>query len=153
MCASEYVVVQEEEGRQEMERTWKPTAAGILCIILGVIGVPISILVSVAILVVSREPGGTELPVAAIVGCWMFGGIAVIIPIVGGIYALRRRRWGLALAGSICVLILGIPLGGIGALFASALSPSSVIVLLFVVFASPALLPLIFVVLGRREFK
>jgi len=153
MCASEYVVVQEEEGRQEMERTWKPTAAGILCIILGVIGVPISILVSVAILVVSSEPGGTELPIAAIVGCWTFGGIAVIIPIVGGIYALRRRRWGLALAGSICVLILGIPLGGIGALFASALSPSSVIVLLFVVFASPALLPLIFVVLGRREFK
>jgi len=28
-----------------------------------------------------------------------------IVPIVGGIYALRRRRWGLALAGSICSLI------------------------------------------------
>jgi len=66
---------------------------------------------------------------------------------------LKRRRWGLALAGSICVLILGIALGGIGALFASALSPSSSIVLVFVVFASLALLPLIFVILGRREFK
>jgi uncharacterized membrane protein YdfJ with MMPL/SSD domain len=75
------------------------------------------------------------------------------VAIVGGIYALKRRRWGLALAGSICVLILGIALGGIGALFASALSPSSSIVLVFVVFASLALLPLIFVILGRREFK
>jgi len=75
------------------------------------------------------------------------------VAIVGGIYALKRRRWGLALAGSICVLILGIALGGIGALFASALSPSSSIVLVFVLFASLALLPLIFVILGRREFK
>jgi uncharacterized membrane protein len=28
-----------------------------------------------------------------------------IVAIVGGIYALRRRLWGLALAGSICALL------------------------------------------------
>ena len=49
----------------------------------------------------------------------IFGAIAIpliiigIVAIVGGIYSLRRRIWGLALAGSICSLIcvwfLGIP--------------------------------------------
>ena len=138
-----------------MERTWKPTAAGILCIILGVIGVPISILINVTILVVSGEPGGTELPIATIVGCWILGAITVIIPIVGGIYALRRRAWGLALAGSICALILtiiaGFYLGGV--LFYPMLSGWTLWVLSSVVFGIPGILAVIFVVRGKREFK
>jgi len=31
--------------------------------------------------------------------------VRAFIDIVGGIYALRRRIWGLALAGSICALL------------------------------------------------
>jgi hypothetical protein len=38
--------------------------------------------------------------------------ILAIMAIVGGIYALRKRGWGLALAGSICALIAGILLIG-----------------------------------------
>jgi hypothetical protein len=140
-------------GGQDMKRTWMPRAAGILCITLGVVCVLPYILINIMIIVVSGEPGGTELPIANIAGYWIFGGIVVMIPIVGGIYALRRRAWGLALAGSICALILGIPLGVISALFAPWLSSSSFPLLAFVVFAIPGILAIIFVVLGKGEFK
>jgi hypothetical protein len=80
-----------------MERTWKPTAAGILCIIAGAIGV---------------IPGIALAVFFACYGVGWFGAISGapliiwgIVAIVGGIYALRRRRWGVALAGSICTLI------------------------------------------------
>ena len=69
-----------------MERTWKPTTAGILAIIAGIVGI--------------------------IGGCW-FAGIPIIgmiavgiVALIGGIYALRRRLWGLALAGAICAAAL-----------------------------------------------
>jgi len=74
-----------------MERTWKPTVAGILCIIAGIIGVI----------------PGIAFAASFIRGAGIFGAPSIvlgIIAIVGGIYALRRRRWGLALAGSICAL-------------------------------------------------
>lgn len=97
-----------------MEKTWKPTTAGILSIIAGAIGVIFGLLLAVA--------GGA---LGALVGFffpvlgWVLaGGFAVplilgIVAIVGGAYALKRRIWGLALAGSICALFgvwfLGIP--------------------------------------------
>jgi len=99
-----------------MEKTWKPTTAGILSIIAGVLGAVGGIVVAVM--------GGTMselwLGSKAIPNITMiFGAIAIpliiigIVAIVGGIYALKRRIWGLALAGSICSLIcvwfLGIP--------------------------------------------
>ena len=71
-----------------MDRTWKPTAAGILCIIAGIVGVIPGIAFAASF------AGGAGVP-SIVLG---------IIAIVGGIYALRRRRWGLALAGSICAL-------------------------------------------------
>ena len=141
-----------------MERTWKPTAAGILCITLGVVCAPFSLLINMIITVVSGEPGGTELPIATIAGCWIIGGIAVITPIVGGIYALRRRRWGLALAGSICALILAIIVGFyfVGVLLYSMLpmlSGWTRWVLSSVVCGIPGILAVIFVVRGKREFN
>ena len=83
-----------------MEKTWRPTAAGITSIIGGVInaigGIVFALLGGLA-----GAPFGmgnlSTIGVPAIV----FG----IIAIVGGIYALRRKIWGLALAGSICALI------------------------------------------------
>ncbi len=30
-----------------------------------------------------------------------------IISMIGGVYAMKRRRWGLALTGSICTLVAG----------------------------------------------
>jgi hypothetical protein len=139
-----------------MERTWKPTAAGILCIIAGTIGVI----------------PGIAFTASFIRGAGMFGAPSIvlgIIAIVGGIYALKRRSWGLALAGSICALF-----GTAGFLV--------ILFLLIIMFADmvPGLQPprifdiiltpeyfidgsvgsvilgilaIIFVILGKREFK
>jgi hypothetical protein len=104
-----------------MQETWKPTVGGILAIIAGAIELIIGIVV-------------------AAVGSfgWFFGMgwfsavgaplvILGIIAIVGGAYALRRRVWGLALAGSICAL--------------------------FGPWALLGILAIIFVSLGKGEFK
>ncbi len=95
-----------------MEKTWKPTTAGILSIVAGALSVIIGIIIVVV--------GGTVAGLEAIPRISnIFGVIAIpiiilgIVAIVGGIYALRRKIWGLALAGTICALlpwwILGIP--------------------------------------------
>jgi hypothetical protein len=127
-----------------MERTWKPKAAGILCITIGAVCALPSIVILMIITVVSGEPGGTDLPIAELVGYWIFGGIVVTVPIVGGIYALRRRAWGLALAGSICALILPIS-------WAFLFVWGGLVV--FAILGILGILAVTFVVRGKREFK
>lgn len=109
-------------------KSWKPTAAGILCIIGGAIGLLLCLFWTLIALVLMGDPSVEgELSIdAPIVRFWIFGGIAIIIAIVGGIYALRRRIWGLALAGSICALVG---------------------------FGIPGILAIIFVIKGKREFE
>jgi hypothetical protein len=82
-----------------MERTWKPTTAGILSIIAGSIGVITGVVVALLGLFIG---GFFGLPWPGLFGIpsLIFGTVAI----VGGIYALRRQVWGLALAGSICAL-------------------------------------------------
>ena len=101
-----------------MERTWKPTTAGILSIIAGAIQAIVGIVV--------RVIGGSVAGLAAIPGLGsIFGAIAIpliilgIVAIVGGVYALKRRLWGLALAGSICALIGPWLLGLLAIIFVS----------------------------------
>jgi hypothetical protein len=102
-------------------KTWKPTTAGILSIIAGAIGVIVGIVVATAGSILGAFIGiGWLSPIGApliILG---------IIAIIGGVYALKRRVWGLALAGAICALV-GPPILGI--------------------------LAIIFVSLGKGEFK
>ncbi len=85
-----------------MERTWKPTAAGILSIVGGATN---AILGIAATLIGGLVGGFFAMGWLGAIGtpAIIFG----IIAIVGGIFALRRRIWGLALAGSICALIGG----------------------------------------------
>ena len=105
-----------------MEKTWKPTAAGILCIIGGVINTIWGIVFAV-IGGLTGAPFGMGWLGAIGAPAIVFG----IIAIIGGIYALRRKIWGLALAGSICALI----------------GPGGIL----------GILAIIFVVLGKGEFK
>jgi hypothetical protein len=94
--------------------TCMPLTAGILDIIVGAIGVIFGIVVAT----LGTLAGG----LVAVLGLpaigWIVAGAAAIplavgtVAIIGGIYASKRRIWGLALAGSICSLIvwfLGIP--------------------------------------------
>lgn len=112
-----------------MKKTWKPTTAGILSIIAGTIGV----IGGIWIVVIGAGIAGLgacpwmeavpEMPdilpnILGVLGI-MVGAIAIpaiimgAVAIVGGIYALRRQKWGLALAGSVCALIGSGPLLGI----------------------------------------
>jgi hypothetical protein len=111
-------------------KTWMSTTAGILSIIAGAIGVITGIVFAVIGGIIGDIIGtifGIEW-----LGLGVFFGapsiILGIIAIVGGVYALRRRIWGLALAGSICALLAD-PLWILG------------------------ILAVIFVSLGKGEFK
>jgi hypothetical protein len=117
-----------------MEKTWKPTAAGILTIIAGFLGLLIGLALAVGLgiagslaWVIPGFPG-----VAGFLALLPVPGIILsIVAIIGGIYAIRRRVWGLALAGAICALLFTVPfLGWI-----------------------LAVLAIIFVSLGKREFS
>jgi hypothetical protein len=83
-----------------MEKTWKPTAAGILAIVAGVL----NLIVGIVIVAVGSAFLGP------FIGLGWLGAIGApliilgIVSIVGGVFALRRRIWGLALAGAICAL-------------------------------------------------
>ena len=105
-----------------MEKTWKPTTAGILTIIAGALNLIAGIVVA-----------GLGETIGLLAGFWGMGAIGAplivieIISIIGGIFAIRRNIWGLALAGAIC-----------------ALFPPPVIVL--------GILAIIFVAMGKKEF-
>ena len=91
------------------KRTAMPIAAGILSIIAGFLGFFLGIFLATIMEATWWEEGAF--------GFGLFFGVPIIIfgiiAIVGGVYALRRRIWGLALAGSICAFLgawfLGIP--------------------------------------------
>lgn len=83
-----------------MQKTWKPTVGGILAIIAGAL----QVIVGIAMATVGGIGG-------AFIGMGWLSAIGApliilgVIALVGGIYSLKRRIWGLALAGSICALI------------------------------------------------
>ena len=112
-----------------MQKTWKPTTAGILNIVAGALGVIGGIVVAT----VGSVAGGLLAQLGLPFLHSLIGGIAAfpivlgVVAIVGGIYALQRRLWGLALAGAICAFLTP-PLGLLG------------------------LLSIIFVALGKDEF-
>jgi hypothetical protein len=109
---------------QKMEKTWKPTVGGILAIIAGALEV-IAFLVLVVFLF-PAPPFFVGWPLLGPTGTMLIVLVIGIIAIVGGICALLRRTWGVALAGSICALPAGVILG---------------------------VLAIIFIVLGKREFS
>jgi len=97
-----------------MERTWKPTTAGILGIIAGAIAVILGLVLAVAGGILGTILG-VFIPFigGAVAGLFAIPVILGIVAIIGGVYALKRRSWGFALAGSICtffcVWFLGVP--------------------------------------------
>ncbi|MFC2024143.1 hypothetical protein ACFLTJ_00990 [Chloroflexota bacterium] len=89
-----------------MQRSWKPITAGVMSIISGLIGIGAGTIVSLMGEFV-RQSGG-------IFGFEPFGVPSIIlgiVAVVGGIFALRRRVWWLAVAGAIfaipCMPVLG----------------------------------------------
>ncbi len=106
-----------------MQKTWKPTAAGILNVIAGVFA-----LVGGLVLIVLGSTGGLfldyfELGIFQLVPLAFLLAVGVpllvlgILALVGGIYALRRKVWGLALAGSIATVLFSQLLGILAIIF------------------------------------
>ncbi len=110
-----------------MEKTWKPTVAGILDIVAGVFSLfGILGLVFFALGVAKfMEFGGADafgvfMPGNLTILIW--GGVAFlaitgILAVVGGIYALQRKNWGLALTGSIAASLPSSLLGILAIIF------------------------------------
>ena len=139
------------------------TAGGVLSIVGGafeVVGAGMGVAVVVCAFI---ESGGAPFPdVPSVPGGWpehavilaaptwlgiaAFGVALGVVAIVGGVAAVRRRSFGLSLAGAICAL----PSGFFGAVPISVVSPASS------TYALPSvilgILAVIFVVLGKREF-
>jgi predicted phage tail protein len=117
-------------------RTWKTRAAGILAIVAGAVAVVESVFVAALVIralgwleVFSAldESGIVAAAVAVVV-------ISAIVAIVGGVFALKRRIWGLAIAGSICAIF-------------------SFIAIPFLLNLPLAIAAIVLVVLGRGEFE
>jgi hypothetical protein len=116
-------------------KTWKTKTAGILAIVAGALSATEWIVVAVLeILALGWLPMGDLIGLGGIVAAAFVIAISTgIVAIVGGVFALKRKRWRLALAGSIC------------AIFSLMFVP----VLLNVPLAIAAI---VLVVLGRGEF-
>ncbi len=114
-------------------KTWMPTVAGILNIItgafrlLGFIGVIIAIIFLNAVSYWWGEIESGVYPLTSqyialiLIFVAVFLAVTGILSLVGGISALQRKRWGLALAGSI-ISIFGSLLLGIPAIIFTAIS-------------------------------
>ena len=115
--------------------TWMPLAAGILDLVAGV---PALIVLTVGLGMLGGLIGGLGGIPGVNVGAIM-GAIAVpliifaIIAIVGGVFAIRRRTWWLALVGSICAFLAVLPL-----------------ILPAIFLGIPAI---VFTVMGKKHFK
>ncbi len=103
--------------------TWKPVAAGILNITLGILNL-FGMFMIIGLLVAFGGGILTIVRIAEFMPLWMSGmahGILIILaivlavssslPLIGGIYAIQRKAWGLALAGSIVAILPAVPLG------------------------------------------
>ena len=102
---------------QPVKKTWLSTAAGVMDIIDGCFSLLVVFGLIVAIAFVSDEPDTLAIlvPIAVVFA------VKAILAIVGGMCALQRRSWGMAVTGAIAAC-LPFSLLGIVALILTALS-------------------------------
>lgn len=98
-----------------MDKSWLPTVAGILDIIAGVFALVSCMAISFGSYIVGSAPDASDFPLPAVVtllSALSFGFLIIgLLAIIGGTFALRKSRWGWALAGSIAATLAFPPLG------------------------------------------
>ena len=107
--------MQTVQATAQEPKTWKPLVAGILSITAGVFGLLGTMGLSIAIAVIgSSSLFVTEADIypltvsglntiLATIAVWL--AVTGITAIVGGVFSLQRKLWGLALAGSIAATL------------------------------------------------
>src|SRR4030042_1364624 len=109
-----------------MDNTWMPKVAGILDIVAGAFGLLMTCFMALWFTAFSffmrSDPGEFHDFPASFMAIFMipfavFMSAAGILAIIGGVYALRRKKWGLALAGSIGALFSQLALGVVACIF------------------------------------
>ena len=96
-----------------MERTWKGTTAGILTIIGGIAGIAVGAIFATSSTAFLAGIPGLEL--MAGIGAGIIG--IGVVALIAGIFTLRRKSWGFALAGAILAMFPIIPLGVLAIIF------------------------------------
>jgi hypothetical protein len=103
------------------EKTWMPLTAGILTIISAVF----KLLTVLGIIIgLSFYTTGTDYSIgisetAILIGIMVPFLILGIVSLIGGIYAIRRKKWGMALAGAIAAFLPSGILGVLAIIFVS----------------------------------
>ena len=112
-----------------LQTTWRPTTAGILNIISGAINIfsVIGLIIVITVIdtwtflldVVPAEdlPFIESLINTILIAYLVLSIFHVIFPIVGGVFALQRKKWGLALAGGIVAIIGSTVFGIVSTIF------------------------------------
>ncbi|MFC1913290.1 hypothetical protein ACFLX7_03770 [Chloroflexota bacterium] len=111
-----------------MEKTWKPVVAGILSIVAGVLHLICFVGVIIAIIAIGSgvhlwQYAPEIFPIAIgwvqtiLIIVAVFMAIASILPLIGGVYSVQRKKWGLALAGSIAAIFGTALLGTLAVIF------------------------------------
>ena len=100
-----------------MEKTWKPTVAGILDIISGAVGLLAvgGLIIAIGITGGFYIPGTEDIPKfvpSLLTGIAISLAILSILSLIGGIYSVQRKTWWLALVGSVSAIFASIPLFG-----------------------------------------
>jgi hypothetical protein len=93
-----------------MNRTSMPVAAGIICIVVGALSLIGSFLAALFFSVMTNSTywDGTITAESASAIVWAIFlpyFIICVLAIIGGVFALKRKIWGLALTGAICCLL------------------------------------------------
>jgi len=100
-----------------MKNTWKPTVTGILCIVsaasgaLAVLGLIIAALITSGLIIDGTENVPRFVPTLLLSLSVPFA-VCSALSLYGGTNALRRKKWGWVLAGSIASVFSSIPLVG-----------------------------------------
>jgi hypothetical protein len=99
-----------------MEKTWKPMVAGILDIVTGAFALLSVIGLVIGIVVIGSDVVGPGVPDFVITILWILAIpflIIGVLAIIGGIYSIQRKKWGMALAGTVATIVywffVGIP--------------------------------------------
>jgi hypothetical protein len=128
-------------------RSGRLTAGGVLSIVGGafeVVGGGTGLAVVVKLFIWSGEHA---LGFSPLLGTAAFGVALGVVAIVGGVSALRRRSFGLSLAGAICAL----PSGSVGTMAISLVAPAGGSYALTSVIVG--ILAIVFISLSKREFE